>query len=65
MGANCPHCSEEIDKLSGFVPESTLRDRLKTQGEAKDAEIGALTTEVQTLRCGPSAKVGGIDVVAR
>lgn len=60
MGAKCPHCSEEIDKLSGFVPESTLRDRLKAQGEAKDAEIGALTSEVQTLR----SKASSFDALA-
>ena len=50
MAAQCPHCSQEIEKLSGFVPDATLRERLKAQGEAKQAEIDALTTEVTGLR---------------
>lgn len=51
MSATCPHCSAEIERLPGFVPDATLKERLKKQGEAKDAEIALLkqrATELDT-----------------
>lgn len=47
--ASCPHCNETIEKLSGFVPEATLKERLKNQAAAKDGEITALTSRVTEL----------------
>lgn len=31
--ASCPHCSENIESLSGFVPQATLEARLKAKSD--------------------------------
>lgn len=66
MAANCPHCNEPIEKLTGFVPEATLRERLKNQAAAKDAEITALSsrlTELEGKTTGYDAIVGERDTL--
>jgi hypothetical protein len=56
----CPHCSEEITTpLTGFVAESTLRERLKGQATAKDAEIAVLSARVTEL----DGKTTGYDAI--
>lgn len=55
MGANCPHCSEAISSLPGFVTQETLEQRL----EAKNGEIGALKTALSTAK----SKADGFDAV--
>lgn len=57
--AKCPHCSEAIDSLSGFMPTADVEERLKTQKTALKLEITALTTEVVELR----PKASGYDAV--
>lgn len=49
----CPHCSEQIDKLSGFVSQDELRSRLAAKGEAMDlvkAERDQLRAELKQVR---------------
>jgi len=59
MSAKCPHCSESIDSLSGFVSQSALEERLSSQKIALKSEIKALTDEVVVLR----PKASGYDAV--
>ncbi|MEM6931851.1 MAG: hypothetical protein AAF602_33270 [Myxococcota bacterium] len=51
----CPHCSQPIEKLDGFVKQEVMRQRL----DAKKGEIDALTTEVTGLR----TKAAGFDAI--
>lgn len=61
--ASCPHCSVDIDSLSGFVPQATLEARLKTKSDEnklmadalKEAKVkasgyDAIVTERDTLK---------------
>ncbi len=48
--AKCPHCSEAIESLPGFLPQADLEERLKKQRDPLKLEITALTTEVVELR---------------
>ena len=57
--SKCPHCSENIESLSGFVPQADLEERLNTLKSGKDNEISALTTSLQTAQ----AKASGYDAV--
>lgn len=58
----CPHCQEEITTpISGFVSEATLKERLKGQAAAKDAEITALSTRVTELE----GKTTGHDAIVQ
>lgn len=58
MAANCPHCNESIEALSGFVTQAKLEERLKAQGEAKDGEIAALRTKVSEQATAIEATAG-------
>lgn len=72
--ANCPHCSEEIASLPGFVSEDKLKERLRGQAAAKQGEIDLLNSEltesrtksqgydaIVTERDGFKAKIEGIE----
>jgi hypothetical protein len=50
MAANCPHCSESIESLPGFVSQSKLEERLSAQRDAKDGEITALKSALSTAQ---------------
>ena len=47
--ASCPHCSESITTLSGFVPQATHEQRMRTLGENKNTEMSAKNAEIQAL----------------
>jgi hypothetical protein len=50
MAANCPHCSEEITGLQGFVTQEKLEERLERQ-KGKHAEaIQAIRAESSALK---------------
>ena len=57
--ANCPHCKETIDSLSGFIPTSDLEERLKSLNNGKDAEILELSSQLSTAR----SKASGFDAI--
>ena len=57
--SSCPHCSEAIESLPGFVSQSKLEARLSGLKEGKDAEIAALSARVSEY----GAKASGYDAV--
>ncbi len=59
MAANCPHCSESIESLPGFVPQSKLEERLTAQRAAKDGEITALKSALSTAQ----SQAAGFDAI--
>ena len=57
--ADCPHCSKNIESLSGFIPTADLEERLKSLKKGKDAEILELSTQLSSAR----TKASGFDAV--
>lgn len=50
MPANCPHCSQEITHLSGFVPQEKLEERIKGVNEAHRKKAALLESQLSELR---------------
>lgn len=46
MSANCPHCNETIDRLSGFITQEDHEKRIKAKSEL----IDTLTSDLKTAR---------------
>ena len=55
MGSNCPHCSVEIESLSGFVSQADLETRIG----AKNGEIKALGDALKVSK----TKASGFDAI--
>lgn len=65
--AKCPHCSESIDSLSGFIKQEDLESRLNTQKDAHSTALGAKETEITMLKGSVSdltSKASNYDAVA-
>lgn len=59
MSANCPHCSESIESLPGYVAQAKLEERLAAQRDAKDGEISALKSALSTAQ----SQAAGFDAI--
>jgi len=57
--SNCPHCSESIESLPGFIAQTKLEERLNAQRSAKDGEITALKAALSTAQ----SQASGFDAI--
>jgi len=57
--AQCPHCSESIDSLSGFMSTSDVEKRINNLRDGKNEEITVLSGELASAR----TKAQGYDAI--
>lgn len=47
---DCPHCSKNIENLTGFISQADLEERIKKLRDGKDLEIKAHADQLTELR---------------